>query len=118
MTVLLVVICLLVAILAYTRIAYRNMSADMREEKLRAEVLWRELLESRLALSKLEGEKRLVDGALEAYLKAEEESEEPKTTEYAVTGTPRHIPWSRRKKELEQAARQKRRQLESFREEA
>lgn len=38
--------------------------------------------------------------------------------EYAVTGTPRHIPWSRRKKELEQAARQKRRQLESFREEA
>jgi hypothetical protein len=38
--------------------------------------------------------------------------------EYAVTGAPRHIPWSRRKKELEQAARQKRRQLESFREEA
>lgn len=38
--------------------------------------------------------------------------------EYTVTGAPRHIPWSRRKKELEQAARQKRRQLESFREEA
>jgi hypothetical protein len=38
--------------------------------------------------------------------------------DFAVTGTPRHIPWSRRKKELEQAARQKRRQLESLREEA
>lgn len=36
--------------------------------------------------------------------------------EYAVTGSPRHIPWSRRRKELEQEARQKRRQLESFRE--
>lgn len=29
--------------------------------------------------------------------------------EYAVTGSPRHIPWSRRRKELEQEARQKRR---------
>ena len=36
--------------------------------------------------------------------------------EYAVTGPPRHIPWSRRRKELEQEARQKRRQLESFQE--
>lgn len=36
---------------------------------------------------------------------------------YAVSGTPRHVPWSRRKKELEASARQKRRQLESFREE-
>lgn len=36
---------------------------------------------------------------------------------YAVSGTPRHVPWSRRKKELEAGARQKRRQLEEFREE-
>lgn len=36
--------------------------------------------------------------------------------EYAVTGSPRHIPWSRRRKELEQEARQKRRQIEQFRE--
>ena len=37
---------------------------------------------------------------------------------FAVTGAPRQIPWSRRKKELEAASRKKRRQLEEFREEA
>jgi hypothetical protein len=38
--------------------------------------------------------------------------------DFAVTASPRHIPWSRRKKELEAAARHKRRQYESFREQA
>jgi hypothetical protein len=42
----------------------------------------------------------------------------PMPAEYSVTGTPRHTPWPIRKKELEAASRQKRRQLESFREEA
>ena len=36
---------------------------------------------------------------------------------YAVSGKPRHTPWPRRKKELEAAARQKRRQIEEFRSE-
>lgn len=46
------------------------------------------------------------------------ESTSPKLEEFAVTSKPRHIPWSRRKKELEAAARQKRRQIEEFREQA
>lgn len=37
--------------------------------------------------------------------------------DFAVARGPRHIPWNRRRKELEASARQKRRQLESFREE-
>lgn len=35
--------------------------------------------------------------------------------EFSAT-TPRHVPWSRRKKALEQQARTKRKQIESFRE--
>lgn len=37
---------------------------------------------------------------------------------FAVTSKPRHIPWSRRKKELEADARQKRRAREEFREQS
>ena len=46
------------------------------------------------------------------------ESPKQAPSDYAVTGTPRHIPWSRRKKELEQEARQKRRQRDEFRSQA
>lgn len=38
--------------------------------------------------------------------------------QFAVTSKPRHIPWSRRKKELEASARQKRRAREEFREQS
>lgn len=42
---------------------------------------------------------------------------EPKKpdSDYAVSGTPRHIPWHIRKREREAAARTRRRQLESLR---
>jgi hypothetical protein len=38
--------------------------------------------------------------------------------DYAVTGTPRHIPWHIRKREREAATRTKRKQIEEFRGEA
>lgn len=44
-----------------------------------------------------------------------EEANKIGLTEFAVTARPRHIPWSRRKKELEAGARQKRRQREEWR---
>lgn len=36
--------------------------------------------------------------------------------DFAVTGTPRRVPWHIRRKELEEAARTKRKKLESFQE--
>lgn len=55
--------------------------------------------------------------ALEAQIaKSKDVMEANQDFPFAVTSKPRHVPWSIRKKELEQEARQKRRQLESFRE--
>jgi hypothetical protein len=95
---------------------YRATSACALEWQERYKRSSEDLFESRKANDSLKEEKRVVDVELDEMKRIEAEREaKPDPTDYAVTGTPRHIPWSRRKKELEAAARQKRRQIEEFR---
>lgn len=98
----------LLGLLAKCVHSYRDMEGWAREKRQEAEKLSDNLGSKNIELA------QALDRIAKMELALEPESSSKTALEYAVNGTPRHVPWHIRRKQKEAEARTKRKHLESF----